>query len=112
MANQQTKILSSPWFEYFIKFNPQDYLSKLKMPILAINGSLDVQVTPKENLEGIRQALKKAGNKKSEIIELAGLNHLFQEAKTGAPSEYSQIEQTISPKALEIMTNWILKQKK
>jgi len=82
------------------------------MPILAINGSLDVQVTPKENLEGIRQALKKAGNKKSEIIELAGLNHLFQEAKTGAPSEYSQIEQTISPKALEIMTNWILKQKK
>jgi hypothetical protein len=71
-----------------------------------------VQVTPKENLEGIRQALKRAGNKKSEIIELEGLNHLLQEAKTGAPSEYSQIEQTISPKALEVMTNWILKQKK
>lgn len=112
MANQQTKVLSSPWFEYFIKFNPQDNLRKLKIPILAINGSLDVQVTPKENLEGIRLALKKAGNKKSDVIELEGLNHLFQEAKTGAPSEYSQIEQTISPKALEVMTNWILKQKK
>lgn len=109
IVQQQVKMVASPWFRYFIKFNPQEYLTKIKIPVLAIDGILDVQVTAKENLASIKSALQKAGNKKFETIELPGLNHLFQEAKTGAPTEYGQIEQTVSPKALDIMTNWILK---
>jgi hypothetical protein len=38
---------------------------------------------------------------------LPGLNHLFQTSKTGAISEYSRIEETISPLALETMLNWL-----
>jgi len=40
-------------------------------------------------------------------VELDGLNHLFQTATTGAPSEYAQIEETMSPRALDLITGWI-----
>lgn len=107
--NSQAEQLSSAWFRYFLKYDPAQYIQQLKIPVLAINGSKDVQVTPAENLDGWQKALKGAGNKKYEIKELPGLNHLFQEAETGSASEYATIEQTISPKALEIMKDWILK---
>jgi len=77
--------------------------------VLAINGEKDLQVPPKENLSAIERALKKSGNKNFETKMLPGLNHLFQTAKTGAVSEYSQIEETISPLALETMLDWIKK---
>ncbi len=105
------KQTSSPWFRYFIKFNPDQYLSKIKIPVLALNGSLDFQVSSKENLEAISKSLKKAGNPDFKTQELPDLNHLFQEAKTGAFTEYAEIEQTISPSALNTMTRWILKLK-
>ncbi|MBO9619007.1 MAG: alpha/beta fold hydrolase [Niabella sp.] len=105
----QVKLLSSPWFRYFLKFDPTTFITQLKIPVLAINGGKDVQVTPKENLAGWKASLQKAGNKNFEIKELPGLNHLFQEAKTGSPSEYAAIEQTIQPQVLELMAGWILK---
>jgi hypothetical protein len=66
-----------------------------------------LQVPSSVNLPAIENALKKGDNKKAVIKELPELNHLFQECKTGLPKEYSEIEQTISPVALDIMTNWI-----
>ncbi len=76
-----------------------------------MNGSKDFQVPAKDNLAAIKKSLTKAGNKNFEIAEMEGLNHLFQECKTGAFSEYADIEQTISPKVLEKMSSWILKRK-
>ena len=111
MIEQQSKMFTNPWFTYFLRFDPQPYISKLKIPVLAINGNKDVQVYAKDNLAGWEASLKKAGNKNYKIVELEGLNHLFQEAKTGSVGEYSQIEQTISPKVLDLITNWILKLK-
>ncbi len=107
--NQQLKTLTSPWFKYFLSYNPVPTLEKVKCPVLAINGEKDLQVPPKENLSAIERALKKSGNKNFETKMLPGLNHLFQTAKTGAVSEYSQIEETISPLALETMLDWIKK---
>jgi len=104
----QTKAVTSPWFRYFLTYDPAVALRKLTIPVLAINGSLDLQVPPALNLPAIRKALEDAGNKHFEVDELPGLNHLFQTAKTGAPSEYGQIEETISPVALEKMASWIL----
>lgn len=100
--------MSSPWFRYFIKFNPHDYLSKVKIPVLAVGGSLDLQVSAKENLGGIKNSLTKAGNKNFTTESFGGLNHLFQTAKTGNPSEYGQIEETFSPKVLDKISTWIL----
>jgi len=102
--------LTSVWFRYFLTYDPATALRKVTCPVLAINGSLDKQVLPSQNLPAIRKALEEAGNKHVEIAELPGLNHLFQNAKTGSPAEYSQIEETISPVALEKMADWINKQ--
>lgn len=106
-AENQSESISNPWFRYFIQFNPDDYLSKTEIPTLALNGKLDVQVTAKENLEGIEKSLQKARSKKLKIIAFDKLNHLFQTAKTGSPTEYAEIEETIAPKVLETITQWI-----
>ncbi|GAI02320.1 unnamed protein product [marine sediment metagenome] len=109
-AEAQIKSILSPWFRYFLTYDPRPTLMKVKCPVLAINGQKDVQVPPKENLSAIEEALKLAGNNNYTIKELPGLNHLFQTAQTGSLSEYARIEETISPTALKIMSDWILEQ--
>jgi len=104
----QIKTLTSPWFRYFIAYDPAVALRKVTCPVLAINGEKDLQVPPKQNLPVIRKALAEAGNKNFEVDELPGLNHLFQTAKTGAISEYAEIEETMSPGAMEKIAGWIL----
>jgi hypothetical protein len=106
----QIKQATSPWFKYFLTYDPATALRKVTCPVLAINGSLDKQVLPDQNLPAIRKALEEAGNRHFEIDELPGLNHLFQTAKTGSPTEYAEINETISPVALEKISSWILKQ--
>jgi fermentation-respiration switch protein FrsA (DUF1100 family) len=102
--------MNSAWMRYFISYDPAGALSKVTCPVLALNGEKDLQVPPKQNLPAIRKALEAGGNKHFEIVELPGLNHLFQTAKTGSPNEYAQIDETIAPVALETMSKWILKQ--
>lgn len=99
--------LNTPWFRFFLTYDPRATLQKLKIPVLAINGSLDLQVPCKENLGEIEKALKAGGNRKFKTVELPNLNHLFQTTKTGAPSEYGYIEETIAPVALETMSEWL-----
>lgn len=106
----QIKVVASPWMRSFLSYDPATALRKLTCPVLAINGSKDLQVPPAQNLPAIRKALQDSGNKHFEIDELPGLNHLFQTAKTGLPSEYGEIEETISPVALEKIASWILRQ--
>jgi fermentation-respiration switch protein FrsA (DUF1100 family) len=78
--------------------------------VLAMNGEKDLQVPAKQNLDAIRAALASAGNTRAEIVEMPGLNHLFQTAKTGSPAEYGIIEETIAPAALEKIARWIASQ--
>ncbi len=106
----QIKQITSPWFRYFLTYDPAIALRKVTCPVLAINGEKDKQVIPSQNLPPIRKALEESGNKHFEVDELPGLNHLFQTAKTGSPTEYAQIEETMSPVALEKVTTWVAKQ--
>jgi hypothetical protein len=108
----QVKQIASPWMQYFIKYNPAPALEKVKCPVLAVNGEKDLQVPPKENLEAIKKALTKGGNKSVTTKELPNLNHLFQECKTGSPDEYATIEQTFSPNALTEILKWLQTQTK
>ncbi len=108
--NAQIKNVLTPWFRFFLSYDPRPTLMKVKCPVLAINGEKDLQVPYKENLNAIKEALKEGGNKHYTVKALPGLNHLFQHAKTGLPSEYEKIEETISPSALKIIGDWILKQ--
>lgn len=103
------KNMAIDWGRFFIKFDPKTAISKVKCPILALNGSKDHQVFPEENLAGIEKGLKIAKNKHYKIIKLEGLNHLFQHAETGLPQEYAKIKEDFAPEALKIMSDWLKK---
>lgn len=107
LVEQQFAQIGSKWFRRFLVLDPRDYLKKVTCPVLAINGSKDLQVPPGQNLAEIEKALKAGGNKDVTVKELPGLNHLFQHTQTGAPSEYSMTEETFAPEALELVTSWI-----
>lgn len=98
-----------PWMRVFMQTDPAKYLSKIKVPLLAMNGQKDAQVIEKDNMPAIQKAMAKAKNKNFETFVPENMNHLFQECKTGSPDEYQSIEQTISPLALQKMSNFILK---
>ena len=108
LISTQMKAIATPWMVFFMKHDPAPVLEKVSCAVLALNGEKDLQVPPKENLTAIAQALQKGGNKNVKTIELPDLNHLFQESKTGVPSEYGAIEQTFAPIALKTISDWIL----
>ena len=104
----QTQLFLSPWFRFYLMYDPRTALMKVKCPVLAINGERDIEALARENLEAIRLALGSGGNKDYTVLMLPKLNHLFQTAETGAISEYEQIEETMSVSALDMLSNWIL----
>ena len=112
LIKSQASMYVSSWFRYFLVFDPQTVLKKVKIPVLALNGENDLQVASKENLDLIAAALKKGGNKDATTLAFPKLNHLFQTSETGLPTEYGTIEETIAPKVLETIADWILKRTK
>ncbi|SEK56445.1 hypothetical protein SAMN04487910_0831 [Aquimarina amphilecti] len=106
------KQITSSEVASFVRSKPAKYLETIDVPVLALNGDKDLQVLAKENLEGIKSALEKGGNKDAKVVALENLNHLFQESETGSLNEYSDIEQTFSPVALDIISKWIKEQVK
>ncbi|MEM6377365.1 MAG: alpha/beta hydrolase [Bacteroidota bacterium] len=102
------KQFTSPWMRYFLSYDPESTLAKVKCPVLAVNGDKDIQVVSEQNLPGIEKALKESGNKNFTIKTFPGLNHLFQTAETGQVDEYFEIEETVNPAVLEYVTKWIL----
>ena len=75
--------------------------------MLALIGGLDLQVPAESNIPALEQALAKAGNTQATIKALPGLNHLFQHATTGSPSEYGEIEETMAPEVLREVSDWL-----
>ncbi len=99
--------VASPWLRFFLTFDASGTLERVSVPVLALNGTLDLQVPHDPNLRLIAEALGRGGNRDVTTVELEGLNHMFQVSETGLPSEYGTIEQTIDPEVLRIMTEWI-----
>ncbi|NNE47318.1 MAG: alpha/beta fold hydrolase [Rhodothermales bacterium] len=108
MIEPQVQQVASPWMRFFLSYDPRPTLEKVTCPTLVINGEKDLQVPPYQNLPEIERALTKGGNTNFRIVEMEGLNHLFQTSETGAPSEYAAIEETFSPKAMQVIADWIL----
>lgn len=108
-VSQAVNRIATPWFKFFVSYDPVPALEKVKCPVLALNGEKDLQVPPKEDIEAIKMALEKGGNQKVTTKILPNLNHLFQESTTGSPSEYEKNEQTFSPVALTEISDWIKK---
>lgn len=99
--------LESPWMRFFVNYDPAPVLRRTRVPVLALTGSLDLQVLPSLNVPVMAAALEEAGNERATVSELPGLNHLFQHAMTGSPAEYGLISETMSPEVLAQIADWI-----
>ncbi|MBN9319105.1 MAG: alpha/beta hydrolase [Caulobacterales bacterium] len=109
-AQMQAGLIGTPWYREFIGYDPAPALSQVRVPVLALNGGKDMQVVASQNLPGVRAAL--STDRDVTVTELPGLNHLFQTAPTGSPQEYGRIEETMSPTALNAVSDWITAQTK
>lgn len=105
----QTMQVANKWFVHFVSYDPRPVLKKLSVPVLVLNGELDLQVPAAQNLPEIHRCLEEGGNSDYTIIKFAGLNHLFQSTKTGSPTEYGTITETISPQVLGAIGDWIVR---
>lgn len=110
LFDQNMAMIDRPWFYHFLTYDPRPMLRKLEQPVLAVNGSKDLQVLTSQNLDEIRRVFEEEGKDNFKAIEFEGLNHLFQPATTGAMSEYGQIETTFDENAMQVISDWILKQ--
>ena len=104
---RQMPEMQNPWIKWFIDYDPQDDIAKIKCPVMALNGSKDLQVIATQNLPALRRTLP--NNKRNIIKEYEGLNHLFQHCKTGMPTEYATIEETFSEEVINDIIAWIKK---
>jgi pimeloyl-ACP methyl ester carboxylesterase len=100
--------VTSPWFLYFVNYDPQSDLAEAKCPLLILFGEKDLQTPPQFHVPAIKQALRSNGHSQSTVKIMPGLNHLFQGAETGLISEYNKISETISPSVLQLIGEWIL----
>lgn len=105
--NDMVEVYRSPWMMYFFEYDPGPFIRKMGGKVLVLNGEKDIQVASKPNLAGWRALLAKSGVKKYDIIELKGLNHLFQRCKSCTVQEYAQLEETIAPETLEPIGDWL-----
>jgi pimeloyl-ACP methyl ester carboxylesterase len=106
-ATAMAETLSTNWWKYFAAYHPQPVLRKLTCPVLAMNGSADIQVPATANLKGIEAGLTKAGNKQFVIKQFDGLNHLFQKCSKCTVAEYGELATTIEPEVLNFMGDWL-----
>lgn len=105
---KQISSIMLPWFRFFVQYDPGNVLSRTVIPVLALNGSLDLQIIAEENIPSIRDHLESAGNQYVTTKIYQGLNHLFQPAETGMVDEYGTTQITIDPEVLDDVTQWIL----
>ena len=102
---QNVQALQSPWMDWFVGYDPTADITAVKCPVMAINGDKDCQVMSSLSLPSIERLLK--SNKHNHVKEYPSLNHLFQHCQTGLPTEYGNIEETISPEVLTDIVEWI-----
>lgn len=106
-VNSFVETLSSKWWKYFLSYRPAPFLEKISVPVLAINGSNDIQVLAALNLTGIKEALTAGNNKYFTIKSFKGLNHMFQKCKACNLAEYGELDTTIEPEVLSFINTWL-----
>lgn len=99
------RIQQSPWYSFFMDYNPQADIARITCPVMAINGEKDCQVPAAMNLDGLRHALQ--ASDVHFVKAYPDLNHLFQHCVTGMPDEYEAIEETISTEVLNDISTWL-----
>lgn len=103
------KSIGTPWFQYFLQYDPAPHLKRIRAKVLALNGDKDIQVLSQPNLAGLKAGLQKSPSKGFDVKEMPGLNHLFQSCQSCTVAEYGKLEETIAPAVLETIGEWLAK---
>jgi len=103
----QVRLMATPWFRDYLDFDPVPLLEKIKCPVLALNGDRDLQVDADQTVPLLRQAYEKSGNKDFTVMEIDGVNHLFQKAQSGSPALYGAIVETMAPEVQKAISEWV-----
>lgn len=104
---RQLHHLETPWLRFFLSYDPAPTLEKVKCPVLALDGSKDMDVVAEQNIPALKAALRRAHNHDVTARILPRLNYMFQTAKTGFGAEYEILPETMSPVALDLIGAWI-----
>ena len=107
MVDAQVQQFATPWFRYFLNYDPRTALRNVKVPVLVMNGDKDLQVIASQNVPEVEKALRAGGNKRVTVRLMRGLNHLFQHTETGSPQEYGTIDETFAPEAIKEIAAFI-----
>lgn len=101
-----------PWWRFFLSHDPADDVKRLQIPVLALNGTRDEQVSP-SNLDLIKTLLAKSGNKDFSVVPVAGVNHMFQHCKDcGSVEEYMALDETFDKATLTLIGEWVVRHTK
>jgi pimeloyl-ACP methyl ester carboxylesterase len=107
-ATQTINQMYVPWFRYFLQYDPAPVLEKSKCPVLALYGEKDIQVIPSQNSEPMKRILGKSRKTgEFEVVEIKGVNHLFQKCNSCTLAEYGELTETFSEEALHVITDWV-----
>lgn len=104
----QLAALQSPWYQFFLAYDPSEDWAKITVPVLGLFGGNDAQVDADQNAAALETALEKADNQDVTITVLPTANHLFQDATTGSVEEYAQLEPRLMPEFLSAVSDWLL----
>ncbi len=85
-----------------LKYTPLPYFEKIKQPVLIVQGSLD-EIIPEDSHEVITEALRKAQNKKYEIVLLEGASHAMYDIGQSDFPYWSKLH----PEYVATLENWI-----
>ena len=102
--NEFRMLVTSP-YRYFMRIDPVPFIRQINIPVFAAYGTKDVQVPYAVNLESLTNNLPVEANPTLKVYD--GLNHFFQQAKTGGVSEYASLEETFSIDVLADLVDWL-----
>jgi fermentation-respiration switch protein FrsA (DUF1100 family) len=106
-AQQAVKQSKIPWIRYYMNYDPLPTLTKVKCPVLMLFGELDTQVLPSQNSDLMKSALINSGNTNVTSVTIKKANHLFQEAITGSPAEYSTLKKEFVADFTKVLSDWL-----
>lgn len=103
------KSVANRWFKRYLTLDPACFLAKTDCPVLALFGEKDFQVPADENIAAIDEIIENSGKKNIAIKSVPGVNHLFQNAKTGMIDEYDNADESpMTDETLQTIYDWLI----
>jgi pimeloyl-ACP methyl ester carboxylesterase len=107
LARARAAQFTTPWYRYYLRFDPQPALADVQCPVLLLQGTDDAEVNATANLAALEKGLR--NNKRVTTRRLPGVNHWFQTPKSEQlAAADGSVDPVISPLMLDAVRDWVL----